>query len=178
MALSAIAFVSILGIGLTYSPHAGRAEVAEVAIASTSDTAIIEPTPVDTVVTTEALAFADAPLPEPTAERAPHSPAPDVNPCADALSWVAAAGLPLPAGVDYLCPSTMFAHHGTACWQNGTYCPRGGFIAINMEMMAGTSTAYLRHVVAHEVCHIIDFQTTGRSTEPSADACAAAYGAP
>jgi len=80
--------------------------------------------------------------------------------------------------VGYHCPSSQFAHHGAACWNNGTYCPRGGFIAINMDLMAGTSTDYLRHVVAHEICHILEFQAAGRTTEASADACAAAHGAP
>jgi hypothetical protein len=139
-------------------------------------------------------ASAELPIAEPLAEApveaaAPEPPAADVpaptsppepppSPCADALDWVAEAGLPLPAGVDYNCPSTQFAHHGAACWGNSTYCPGRGFIAINMDLLGGTSTEYLRHVVAHEVCHILDFQSTGRSTEPSADACAAAHGAP
>ena len=124
----------------------------------------------------EAPAPVEAPAPDAPAETsAPESPP---NPCADALAWVATAGLPLPAGVDYNCPSTQFAHHGAACWGNSTYCPNRGFIAINMGMLEGTSTDYLRHVVAHEVCHILDFQSTGRSTESGADACAAAHGAP
>lgn len=112
-------------------------------------------------------------LPEPEPAVA-ESAAPD--PCADALNWVAAAGLPLPAGVGYHCPSTQFAHQGAACW-NGSPCRGSGFIAINMDLLAGTSTAYLRHVVAHEVCHILDFQEIGDTTEAGADACAAAHGA-
>ena len=112
-------------------------------------------------------------LPEPEPAVA-ESAAPD--PCADALSWVAAAGLPLPPGVDYHCPSTQFAHQGAACW-NASPCRGSSFIAINMDLLAGTSTAYLRHVVAHEVCHILDFQGMGYSTEAGADACAAAHGA-
>ena len=105
-------------------------------------------------------------------------PEPPRSPCSDALDWVSAAGLPLPAGVDYNCPSTQFAHHGAACWGNLTFCPDRGFIAINVDLLDGTSTEYLRHVVAHEVCHILDFQSTGHSTEWGADACAAAHGAP
>ena len=124
----------------------------------------------------------EAPAPEAPAPDAPvetSAPEPPPNPCADALAWVSTtAGLPLPAGVDYHCPSTQFPHHGAACWRNSTHCPSRGFIAINMGLLDGTSTDYLRHVVAHEVCHILDFQATGRSTEWGADACAAAHGAP
>ena len=119
--------------------------------------------------------------PEPLAAEAPaptSPPEPLATPCSDALAWVASAGLPLPGGVDYNCPSTQFAHHGAACWGNATFCPDRAFIAINMDLLHGTSTDYLRHVVAHEVCHILDFQSTGRSTEWGADACAAAHGAP
>jgi len=96
---------------------------------------------------------------------------------ADALTWVEGAGLDLPDAVEYRCPSTQFPHHGAACW-NGSPCRGSGFIAINMDLMQGASTDYLRHVVAHEVCHIIDFQASGRTTEDGADACAAAHGAP
>ena len=55
---------------------------------------------------------------------------------------------------------------------------RDAHIAINMDRLLGTSTDYLRHVVAHEVCHILDWQNKGWTTEAGADACAAAAGAP
>jgi len=110
------------------------------------------------------------------AESAPPPPPPDS--CVDTLAWVAEAGLPLPPGVGYHCPSSQFPHQGAACWDNGSFCPGRGFIAINMDRLGGASDGYLRHVVAHEVCHILEFQATGRSSEPSADACAAAHGAP
>lgn len=98
--------------------------------------------------------------------------------CRDTLRSVGEVGLRLPDGVDYRCPSTQFAHHGTACW-DGPVCPGGGFIAINLELIGNRRSAdYLRHVVAHEVCHILEFQSKGSSTEESADACAAAHGAP
>lgn len=71
-----------------------------------------------------------APVPDPT-------PAPD--PCSEALAWVAAAGLPLPAGVGYQCPSTQFPHQGAACWDGGP-CAGTAFVAINMDRLAGTST--------------------------------------
>jgi hypothetical protein len=99
------------------------------------------------------------------------------TPCAEALSWVAAAGLSLPAGAGYHCPSTEFPHQGAACW-HAAACPGGRFIAVNMELMGPVSPAYLHHVVAHEVCHILQFDASGNSTEAEADACAAAHGAP
>ena len=111
----------------------------------------------------------------PAAAETPLPPGPDA--CADALAWVADAGLPLPPDVRYDCPSTQFAHHGAACW-NGSPCRGSGFIAINMDLMGEVSPRYLRHVVAHEVCHILDFQAKGWTTEAAADACAAAHGAP
>ena len=122
--------------------------------------------------------MSEPPAPDPPVEAGPpdSGPVPEPEPCADALAWVAAAGLPLPAGVDYLCPSTLFAHHGTACW-DAWPCPGTGFIAINMNLGAGATVEYLRHVVAHEVCHILDFRDRGWSTEARADACAAAHGA-
>jgi hypothetical protein len=126
-------------------------------------------------------AAADAVVPEAVVEQpADAVPAPTLaatDPCADALAWVAAAGLSLPATAGYHCPSTEFPHHGAACWDSPA-CAGARFIAINMDLLAGTTTGYLRHVVAHEVCHMLDFQATGASTESGADACAAAHGAP
>lgn len=101
---------------------------------------------------------------------------PEPDPCSEALDWVAEAGLTLPPGVGYHCPSTQFSHHGAACWQ-ASPCGDGGFIAINLELMGDATPAYLRHVVAHEICHILDFQARGVTTEAGADACAAAHGA-
>ncbi|MDQ3897005.1 MAG: hypothetical protein M3326_07120 [Actinomycetota bacterium] len=107
----------------------------------------------------------------------PADPVAERDPCGEARSWVADAGLPLPPGVGYHCPSTEFPHHGAACWNN-RYCPGTGFIAVNLDLIGSPTAEYLRHVVAHEVCHILDFQSTGVSTEAGADACAAAHGAP
>lgn len=111
-----------------------------------------------------------APPPEP-----PPEPAPEPEPCVEALAAVAAAGLPLPANVDYRCPSTQFAHQGAACWDEWP-CPGTAFVAINLDLGAGATPEFLRHVVAHEICHILDFRDQGWTTEPGADACAAAYG--
>jgi hypothetical protein len=96
--------------------------------------------------------------------------------CADALQWVATIGLPLPAGVGYRCPSTVFAHHGASCWY-AAQCPNGRFIAINAALMGDVSQTYFRYVVAHEICHMRHFDAGRSSTEPEADACAAAHGA-
>ena len=135
------------------------------------------PATVEPVLETVAAVAVEAPAPEsapPEPEAAP-APAPEPEPCADALASVAAAGLGLPAGVDYLCPSTRFAHHGAACW-DAWPCPASAFIAINLDLGANATPEYLRHVVAHEICHIVDFRDRGWTTEPRADACAAAYG--
>ncbi len=122
----------------------------------------------------EATAPPREPEVSPDPEPAPAVAEPDQ--CAEALSWVAEAGLPLPPGVGYHCPSTQFSHHGAACW-NGSPCPDSAFIAVNLELMGSPAPDYLRHVVAHEVCHILDFQATGVTTEAGADACAARHGA-
>ncbi len=132
-----------------------------------------EPAPaVEPDLETVAVVAVEQPAPEPAPEPAP---APEPEPCADALAAVAAAGLPLPAGVGYRCPSVQFAHQGAACWDEWP-CPGGAFIAINLDLGAGATPEYLRHVVAHEICHILDFRDRGWTTEPRADACAAAYG--
>lgn len=182
MALATSAILGVLAFALTLAPDARRAEVTAFPSVAAQQATIAESGPADTTVAPDAVAFADPPTPVATPDdAAPESasPAPpaDASPCADALSWVAAAGLALPAGVGYHCPSTQFAHQGAACWK-GAPCPGPGFIAVNMDLLQGTSTAHLRHVVAHEICHILEFQAAGRTTEASADACAAAYGAP
>jgi hypothetical protein len=94
----------------------------------------------------------DEVTPQPPADQAGAG----AGPCADALAWVAGAGLSLPAGVGYHCPSDEFPHHGAACW-NPALCSGAPFIAVNLDLMAGTGTSYLHHVVAHEICHILDF---------------------
>lgn len=167
--------MSMLAIGVpSSSPVDVAPATVPVAFVMATQLPVAEP---DVEVPDE-VAAPDFPAPEvpvPDAPAEPPPPPPPSNPCADALTSVAEVGLPLPAGVDYHCPSTQFAHQGAACWGNSTFCPDRGFIAINMDLLNGTSTEYLRHVVAHEVCHILDFQTTGRTTEWGADACADAH---
>ena len=131
-----------------------------------------DPAPAVEGVVEPVTAIAPEPAPEPEAVPEPE---PEPEPCAAALDDVAAAGLPLPAGVGYRCPSTQFSHHGAACW-NAWPCPGSAFIAINLDLGAGATPEYLRHVVAHEICHILDFRDQGWTTESRADACAAAYG--
>ena len=118
---------------------------------------------------------APAAAPPPTT-MAPAPPAPPVSPCVDALAWAASVGLRLPAGTGYHCPSTQFAHHGATCWY-ATPCRTGRFIAINAQLMGPVSQDYFRFVVAHEICHVLQFDATGDSTEAQADACAIAHGA-
>lgn len=116
------------------------------------------------------------PAPAPVQPPAAPAVAPPANPCDDALAWAASVGLPLPAGTGYHCPSTEFAHNGATCWY-ATPCRNGKFIAINTELMGLVSRDYFRFVVAHEICHVLQFDATGDSTEAQADACAIAHGA-
>ena len=43
--------------------------------------------------------------------------------------------------------------------------------------MGPVSQDDVRSVVAHEICHVLQFDATGESTEAQADACAVAHGA-
>jgi hypothetical protein len=100
--------------------------------------------------------------------------------CSSARQWVAAHGLVLPAGFAFRCPDpAIFAdgasRWGITCWNCGA--PGGSYIAINIDRI-GSSDDTLRYVVAHETCHAIQDVTTGVTSEDSADACAAAHGAP
>jgi hypothetical protein len=161
--------MGMLGAGLTDFTQAGLAEV------SPQPDPVASPAsaPAGGAVPAEPAQPAD-PVGAPAATIAPDPVAPAPEPCAAALDWVAGAGLTLPAGVGYHCPSTEYAHQGAACWT--TVCS-DAYIAINMERLVGATPEYLRHVVAHEVCHILDWQTTGRTSEAGADACASAHGA-
>ncbi|HEX8771520.1 MAG TPA: hypothetical protein VF711_12200 [Acidimicrobiales bacterium] len=124
--------------------------------------------------------------PEPVQEPAPAEPdgpapagsAPER--CAAAHQWVEAHGLVLPAGFAFRCPDpAMFAdgasRWGTTCWNCGM--GTGSYIAINIDRI-GSSDEALRYVIAHETCHAIESIATSTTTEASADACAAAHGAP
>ena len=177
-ASSLVLFVVTAGLAFTLEAEPATATASPPATSPetppAASTAVVSPAGGD------ALAFEDGASGESAPEDAAPAPppAPDTDPCTDALAWVGETGLRLPAGVDYRCPSTRFAHQGTACWYNVDHCSGGGRIFINMDLLHGASTEYLRHVVAHEVCHILEFQAAGRTTEASAEACAAAHGAP
>jgi hypothetical protein len=86
--------------------------------------------------------------------------------CSAARRAVENAGLHLPAGFDYRCPSSEYARWGAASLPPCDAC----FVAINVAAI-GPSDAKLRHVVAHEFCH-----ANGLEDEQAADACAARYG--
>lgn len=169
---AATTLLSAITVGSPFSAGAGAAKFARVAAPAVPPDLPVDPPASVPIQAIETLVGAAPAVVEPEAPAPPAS-----TPCAEALAWVEAAGLMLPSGIGYRCPSTEFAHHGAACW-NAFVCPGTGFIAINTDRMQGTSTEYLHHVVAHEICHIVDFQGTGRSSEAGADACAAAHGAP
>ena len=175
---AALALVAIMGLGLPCSVDPGATNVMQ----ASADAATPDPAePLTGVAWTELTAVEPVPEQPAVAASAPEEAVPEAppppDPCADALAWAEAAGLPLPPGVGYHCPSTQFAHHGAAC-SFARPCPGEAYIAINLDLIGGASPEYLRHVVAHEVCHILDFQAGRRTTEPGADACAAAHGAP
>ena len=98
--------------------------------------------------------------------------------CAAALKWVGQRGLVLPAGWGFRCPGQAPENGqprwGVACWN----CEGdGSWVAVDVGRI-GASDATLRYVVAHEICHAIDYMGLGTSTELGADLCAAVHGAP
>ncbi len=99
--------------------------------------------------------------------------------CAAARQWVGQRGLALPSGWGFRCPGSAVmdgtARWGLACWD----CEGNGssWIAVDIGRI-GASEATLRHVVAHETCHAIDYASLGLTTELTADLCAALHGAP
>ena len=98
--------------------------------------------------------------------------------CAAARLWVARHGLALPAGWGFRCPGSAVLggtpRWGVACWNcEGT----GSWISIDIGRI-GPSDATLRHVIAHETCHALEYTTLGLTTELTADLCAALHGAP
>ena len=66
---------------------------------------------------------------------------------------------------------------GRACMNLAGECQGIAFVAVDVDLI-GPNDATLHYVVAHEICHAIELQTTRRTTEEAADACAAAHGAP
>jgi hypothetical protein len=141
-----------------------------------------EPAPSPTpaaAVTVVAVVREPEPVPEPEAET-PTVAASAADRCAAAHRWVEAHGLVLPAGFAFRCPDpAVFAdgasRWGTTCWNCGV--GTGSYIAINIDRI-GSSDDTLRYVIAHETCHAIENAMTSTTSEASADACAAAHGAP
>ena len=124
---------------------------------------------------------AAAPEPPPTTVPPRVSPSPVATAeerCAAALRWVGQHGLALPAGWSFRCPGEALENGqprwGVACWNcEGT----GSWVAVDVGRI-GASDATLRYVVAHEICHAVDYVGLGISTELGADLCAALHGAP
>ena len=151
-------------------------------------TTTVKPKPVPTTVrTTVPRAPATTAAPPTTAAPAPAPPPPVAQPsslsaearCANAVRWVAEHGLALPAGWGFRCPGQAIVggtpRWGMACWN----CEGNGasWIAVDIGRI-GASDRALFYVVAHEICHAIDYMGLGLSSELGADLCAAGHGAP
>ena len=128
------------------------------------------------------------PPPSPKAERdralaGQAKSAPVADRCLDALYAVETSGHALPDDTEFRCPgSTGYTpeseqHWGATCWRTAL-CPGHSYVAINPSVI-GPSDQLLRHVIAHEICHVITYARTGApGSEPAADECAAAAGFP
>ena len=144
------------------------------------------PTSSTTTTTRPRVSVPAPPLPRPRVVSAPAPPPPPPAPrveaseaerCEAARRWAAERGLEVPAGWDYRCPDGARdeqgeGHWGIACWN----CAGGSYVGINIRLI-GSSDATLRYVVAHEICHALDYVTLGLSTELTADLCATLHGA-
>ena len=99
--------------------------------------------------------------------------------CRAALRDVEAAGLALPDLFEYRCPgdARLFPgdtqHWGSTC-AYASLCPDGAYVAVNPTAI-GASEARMRYVVAHEICHALDFLAHRPVSEAGADSCAAAH---
>lgn len=115
----------------------------------------------------------------------PGPPAPRDR-CGPALADVSASGLTVPAGFVFNCPASAqdsdgSIHQGLTSWVPG--CPstvhvpgQGCYVDVNPSRVS--SDGYLRHVVAHELCHAWQYVTWGVTSEAFADFCAAKFGFP
>lgn len=155
----------------------------------TTSTAISTTTTSSTTTTTTTRPRVSVPPPSRPRARAVTAPAPSPPPpavpaaaseadrCEAARRWVAERGLEAPSGWAFRCPDEARdergqGHWGIACWN----CEGGSYIGINIRLI-GSSDAALRYVVAHEICHAVDYVTLGLSTELTADLCATLHGA-
>lgn len=140
-------------------------------------TTIVPPRPVTTV----SAPVATSP-PAPPTRAQPVAALSAAQRCTEALAWAAAHGLVLPSGWSYRCPGPVGSggagqYWGRACMNLVGECPGTAFVAIDVDLI-GPSDATLHYVLAHEICHAIELETTNTTSEPTADACAAAHGAP
>jgi hypothetical protein len=153
---------------------------------SASTTTTVNPKPVPTTFAPRTTLSARPPAPTQVAAAPAWSPAvalpsgtSPTERCAAARQWVGQRGLALPSGWGFRCPGSAVmdgtARWGLACWN----CEGNGssWIAVDIDLI-GASEATLRHVVAHETCHAIEYTTLGLTTELTADLCAALHGAP
>ena len=177
---------------LSPAPVAGRSLAA---VASTTTTAPVTTTTTSTTTTTPTTVpppptTAVTATREVTVTQRAQTPAAAPAPapmsveqrCAESRSWDAAHGLVLPAGWGFRCPDAnpvdgTDSHWGTTCINVAGACPGTAYVAINVGLI-GPSQDRLHYVMAHELCHANELATTGHTTEDSADACAAAHGAP
>ena len=149
---------------------------------STTTSTTVKPRPVTTTAKPRAVAPATTLATAPPTTR----PAPVALPgnftaeerCANARQWVAEHGLVLPAGWGFRCPGQALENGtprwGVACWN----CNGDGqsWIAVDIGRI-GASDKALRYVIAHEICHAVEYTTLGISTELTADLCAGTHGA-
>ena len=85
----------------------------------------------------------------------------------------------LPAGWGFRCPGPAIVD-GAPRWGMACLNCEGdhtNWIAVDVGRI-GPSEAALRYVIAHEICHAVEYMTLGLSTELTADLCAALHGAP
>jgi len=171
-------------------PHSTTSSSTSTSSSSTSSTSTsirpststtVKPRPTPTAVTRVASAPSVTVTVPPVTQPPPVVQSPSTDPaerCANARQWVAGQGLVLPAGWGFRCPGSAVLgggpRWGLACWN----CEgNGSWIAVDIGRI-GASEATLRHVIAHEICHAIEYTTLGLSTELTADLCAALHGAP
>ncbi len=201
-AAAVLAVVALVGATLASRMGAAEANAPEVAVeppaplTSTSTTSSSTSTSTSTPTTSTTLKSTPTttkpprttvpattpPAPAPVVTRPPSTAPPagtsPAERCAAARAWLAQRGLILPAGWEFRCPGPAVENGvprwGLACWN----CERNNknWIAVDVGRI-GSSEATLRHVVAHETCHAIEYMTLGLSTELTADLCAAYYGA-
>jgi hypothetical protein len=123
----------------------------------------------------------------PIEERVEHVVVRGAARCQNAETAVNAAGIFIAAGYEFRCPAGATDEVGGQHWGISSLWPictpsdgtvhSGCYVEVNVDRI-GPSDALLRHVIAHEFCHTIEYVATGTTSELAADACAAAAGFP